>query len=405
VKIRDLRIKEMFEKIKRLFLQETEPGRAKVNRKALYWTVLIALVVFTVVLGSIRGRGKTKSGEKVVPVETDAVKTGSIEESIELTGWVRANMVTEVTSKVTGRLESLQLDKDDGTIVDVEEGVQVKKGQQIAVIDHNIYQAQVDAAKAAEEAAQVGLADAEREKRRILALFEGGSATEQSKDKAITTAELAATQLNSAKANLELAEINLQESTIRSPIDGIVIQKHIDVGNLINIGQRIVTVADINTVKLVVSAPERYVGQVKEGLPVKIKVDSYQEKGFEAKVYSVYPALDEQTHTIQVEIRLDNAKLLLKPGMYAKVTIVLKHKDDTVVIPRDVVLGGKVDEPYVYVVENGIAHKRIVKTGITEGANIEIIEGLKAGESLVVNGMNYLTDGIKVEAVVLKDIE
>jgi HlyD family secretion protein len=69
------------------------------------------------------------------------------------------------------------------------------------------------------------------------------------------------------------------------------------------------------------------------------------------------------------------------------------------------VLGGKADEPYVYVVEDGVAHKRIVKTGITEGAKIEIIEGLKAGENLVVNGMNYLIDGIKVEAVVLKDIK
>jgi membrane fusion protein (multidrug efflux system) len=399
------RIKDTYERNKGLFFEETGTGRQKLKARALYWIILTALVVFTLIFGFIRGKGKTMSQEKVVPVEISAAQTGSIEQSIELTGWVRANMVADVTSKVTGRLESLQLVKGDGQIIYVEEGLQVKKGDQLAIIDHNIYQAQVDAAKAAVEAAHVGLNDAERENKRIVALYEGGSATEQSKDKAVTTAELAVTQLTSAGANLELAEINLQESTIRSPIDGIVTQKHIDVGNLINIGQRIVTVADMNTVKLVVSAPERYVGQFKQGLPVRIKVDSYQEKIFEAKVYSVYPALDEQTHSMQIEIRLDNEKLLLKPGMFAKVTIVLRHKDDVVVIPRDVVLGGKIDEPYVYVAEDGLAHKRVVKTGITEGANTEIIEGLKAGENLVVNGMNYLIDGIKVEAVVLKDIK
>jgi len=399
------RIKDTFERNKGLFFEETGTGRQKLKTRALYWIILTAIVVFTLIFALLRGKGKTISQEKVVPVEISAVQTGSIEQSIELTGWVRANMVADVTSKVSGRLESLQLVKDDGQIIIVEEGLQVKKGDQLAIIDHNIYQAHVDAAKAAEEAARVGLNDAEREKKRILALFEGGSATEQSKDKAVTTAELAVTQLTSAGANLELAEINLQESTIRSPIDGIVTQKHIDVGNLINIGQRIVTVADMNTVKLVVSAPERYVGQFKQGLPVRIKVDSYQEKIFEAKVYSVYPVLDEQTHTIQVEIRLNNEKMLLKPGMFAKVTIVLKQKNNVIVVPRDVVLGGKIDEPYVYVVEDGIAHKRIVITGITESDKLEIIDGLKAGESLVVNGMNYLTEGIKVETVVLKEIK
>ena len=399
------RIKDTYERNKGLFFEETGTGRQKLKARALYWIILTALVVFTLIFGFIRGKGNGLSQEKVIPVETDVVKTASIEQSIELTAWVRANMVADVTSKVTGRLKSLQLVKGEGQIIYVEEGLKVKKGDQLAIIDHNIYQAQVDAAKAAVEAAQVGLNDAEREKKRIIALYEGGSATEQSKDKAVTTAELAATQLNSARANLELADINLQESTIRSPIDGIVTQKHIDVGNLMNIGQRIVTVADINTVKLVVSAPERYVGQIKEGLPARIKVESYQGEFFEAEIYSVYPALDEQTHTIQIEIRLDNEKMLLKPGMFAQVTIVLKQKNDVVVVPRDVVLGGKVDEPYVYVVEDGLAHKRVVKTGITEGANTEIIEGLKAGENLVVNGMNYLIDGIKVEAVVLKDIK
>ena len=207
-----------------------------------------------------------------------------------------------------------------------------------------------------------------------------------------------------AEANLELAEINLRESAITSPIDGIVTAKHIDVGNLIKAGDRIVTVADMKTVKLIVAAAEKYSEQVLVGAPVRIRIDALPEKVFTAKVHSVYPALDEQTHTIQIEIRMDNDELLLKPGMFARVTLITEHKDNTVIIPKDVVLGGRIDEPYVYVVEDGTAHKRFVKIGIKQADNYEIIDGLSVSEKLVVNGMNYLADGMKVKVVQLEEI-
>jgi membrane fusion protein (multidrug efflux system) len=140
-------------------------------------------------------------------------------------------------------------------------------------------------------------------------------------------------------------------------------------------------------------------------MPVKIKVDTFADRVFDAQVYSVYPALDTQTHTIQVEIRIDNRELLLKAGMFARVTLVLQAQKDVVVVSRDVVLGGKIDEPYVYVVDNGIAHKRIVKLGITQADRYEIAEGLKPGEKLIVNGMHSVKDGSSVEVVRLEDIK
>ncbi len=392
------------ERLKGIFVKEGTPGQQKLSRRAVYWSVLIAAIVITFALASFHRGGKEDTGEKIVPVEIDTVQTDSIEETIELTGWIRANNVTEVTTKVSGRIESLKLVNGEDRPVDVEEGLEVKKGQQLAVIDHDTYQAHLDSARAVVEAARVEVADAERERERILALYEGGSATEQSKDKAVTAAELAAANLNSAKANLELAEINLRESTIRSPIDGVVTMKHIDIGNLINIGQRIVTVADIKTVKLVVSASERYVGKIAEGTAARVRVDAFSMKEFEAKVYSVYPALDEQTHTVQAELRLENKDLMLKPGMFAKITLVLQQKNDVVVVPRDIVLGGKIDEPYVYVVEDDVAHKRIVRTGIVQADRCEITEGLEAGERIVVNGMYYLEDGKKVKVVKLEEV-
>jgi len=364
----------------------------KVSRRKIYWIAAFVLVFFIFWFGYCRSSGESKEQERAVPVEVEDVSTGSIEQTIEVTGWIRANKIVDVTSKVPGRIESLQVILGDGEVVNVEEGLTVKKGQQLAVIDHGTYLAQVEAAKADLQAREVKLADAEREKKRIIKLFKGGSATEQSKDKAVTAAELAAAGLNLAKANLQLAQINLKESTIISPIEAIVTAKHIDQGNLIREGDRIVTVADMKTVKVVVAVAEQYGGQIVAGTPARIKVDAFGDRVFDAEVYSVYPVLDEQTHTIQAEIRMDNDELQLKPGMFARVTLITEHKDNVVVIPRDVVLGGRIDEPYIYVVEDGIARKSFVKLGI------------KQAEKLVVNGMNYLTDSILVEVVRLEDI-
>lgn len=377
----------------------------RVNRKLVYWAVVFVLVFVTFWFGYVHQPARKPQEQSAVPVEVEVVGTDSIEETVELTGWIKAEKTVDVKSKVPGRVESLQTVSDNGGLIAVEEGLAVRKAQQIALIDRDIYLAQLAAVTANVKAAEVELADAEREKKRIIALYEGGSATEQSKDKAITAAELAKARLNSAKAALELAEISLRESKIVSPIDGIVTARRIDEGNLVKTGDTIVTVAAMKTVKVIVAAAEKYAAEIAVGTPVRIEVDAFAGRIFEAKVYSIHPALDEQTHTIQVEIRIKNDELFFKPGMFARVTLVTRRKDDVVVIPRDVVLGGKIDKPYVYVVEDGIAHKRFVDVGITQAARYEITDGLKAGETLVVNGMNYLTDGTAVEVVRMEDIK
>jgi len=377
--------------------------------KTKFWLAIAALLAVTFWFGYFHKKGEKSEEKRIVPVEVETVTVGPIEETIELTGWIRANQVVDIAPKVAGRLESLQAVGDDGSKADVEEGLVVKKGQLLAVIDHDVYLAQLAAAKAAVEARTVEIAEAEREKNRMLALYQSGSSTEQAKDKAVTTAQLAAASLNAAKANLELARVNLQESEVNSPIDGVVTAKHIDQGNMIKAGDKIVTVADLKTVKVVASVAEKYGAEITAGTDAELVVDAFPDRVFKASVYSVYPALDEQTHTIQIEIRLDNEQMLLKPGMFAKITLIMNRKSDAVVISRDVVLGGKVDKPYIYVVENTSkelkAHKRLVDIGIIQADKCEITDGLKPGEKLVVNGMQYLADGINVEVVRMGEIK
>jgi len=377
----------------------------KMVRRVIYWVTAFALVFVTFWFGYTRQPATVQVEKKPVPVEVEPVTTGSIEETLNLTGWIKASQVVEVTSKVSGRVESLRVVCDTGEALPVEEGLLVKKNRQLAVIDHDVYLAQVAAAQAGVKAAEVQLAEAQREKKRITALFESGSATEQEKDKVATAADLAAANLSLAQANLDLAQVNLRESTIVSPIDGIVTAKYIDEGNFIAPGQRIVAVADVSTVRVIVAIAEKYGAKIQAGTLARIKVDTFPDKYFDAQVYSIYPAFEPQSHTMQIEIRLKNDESLLKSGMFASVTLIPERRQDVVVIPRDVILGGKVDKPYVYVVENGAARKVIVNIGIAEEARCEITGGLKGGEQLVVNGMQYLADGCAVEVVRLEDIK
>jgi membrane fusion protein (multidrug efflux system) len=390
------------------------------RKRVIYWIIVVVVAGSLFWAGFLRKKTEKAPEEKIIPVEVQAVETGSIEQTIEVTGVIRANHVVYVKSKVPGRIESLSLLLPDGKAVPIEEGLEVKKGRQIAVVDHDTYAAEVARAAAVVAAAEstvkiyeVELADAKREMERINKLYESGSTTEQNRDKAATAyhaseaqLEAAKAQLAQARAQLDLAQINLKESNIVSPIDGIITEKHIDRGNLINVGDVIVTIADMKHIKVIVGLAERYKTMVGPGLPARIYVDAYPDKPFSGKVYSVYPALDEKTRTLLVEIRLDNTDLLLKPGMFARVALVTDSKENVVIVPRDVVLGGRIDdEPYVYVVVDETAEKRFVKIGIKQGDRWEALDGLKPFERLVVNGMNYLTDGSKVHIVRMEDIQ
>jgi len=381
----------------------------KVFRRIIYWIVAFGVVSATFWFGFRPKPSQERAGEKLVPVEVAEVRVGSIEQSLELTGWIEASRIVRVSSKVSGRLESLAVVLEDGKVLPVEEGLRVRKGQELGRVDREVYLAQLAAAEAAVRAREVELADAEREKRRIMSLYEGGSVTEQAKDRAVTAVELASANLRAAEADLELAKINLRESTIVAPMDGVVTAKHVDPGNLVRIGDPIVTIADIETVKIIVPVAERYADKITEGMPAVISVDAFADRRFHAKVYSLHPVLDPQTHTLQVEIRLDNEEGLLRPGMFARVKLVLQHREKAVVIARDVVLGGKINEPYVFVVEEQdgrkVACKRIVRLGIREGGRCEVVEGLREGELLVVNGMHFLADGMQVELVRIEEIQ
>lgn len=207
-----------------------------------------------------------------------------------------------------------------------------------------------------------------------------------------------AAKVQQAEAALQLARISLQESTIYAPMAGVVSCKNLDEGNMVSPGVCIVTIVQVDTVKVVVGVGERDVALIAEGKTKAIvRTEAYDEV-FEGTVQKVSPVADERTRTVEVEIHVPNPQRRLKPGMFARVELVLREKKGVPVIPDHAVTWVE-DEPFVTVVNDGKAHRRAVKLGLAEGPVVEVTEGLQAGALVVTRGQQGLNEGDPVAVI------
>ncbi len=344
-----------------------------------------------------------------IKVAVHSVETGSISQDVWITGEVRALQSVDIVPKVSGRLEQLRL--SDGTLI--EEGIEVKEGETVAIIEHEQYAAAVRAAetglavaKAAREIARVNLTDTEREKNRYVELYAAGACTQQELDRAVTAyergqaqLEQAEAQINQAEAALDQAKINLEESTIEAPFSGLVVHKYLDEGSFVGPSTPLFKLADISVIEITgglagIHYEKLGIGETK----AIIEVDAYPEERFEGTLSRIRPELDRATRTVVVTIRIDNPKHRLKPGMYARIRVLLEERENVPLVPDQALVyqGGKT---LAYVVNNGIVHVREVKIGLEEGAKNEVLEGLQPGDKVVIRGQTLLSDGVAVEAV------
>jgi len=370
----------------------------KVIRRIIYWAAAVVLVFATFWFGYTRIFSKTPpSGDANSPLKVMAqpVGTSNIAETIAVTGTFDALTSVEIIPDISGRLEQLRL--PDGTLADV--GVAIKAGEVIAVINHDVYSAQLAECQANLEARKVALADADREKKRIVALYEGGSATEQNKDKAVTAAELAAASVKQAEAALATIKVTLDKANIEAPIAGVVSKKYVDEGNMVGPTTPLVRIVQIETLKVLGGVSERYLPVLIAGkTPVHIKTDAYPEDEFEGTVYRVGVAVDVVTRTGEVEIRVPNPDMKLKPGMFARMKIVARERENVVVVPNSALLREE-DNVYVFVANGSKALRRGVRLGLSQSEYYEVLEGLSVGDMVITHGQRQLEDGQIVEVI------
>jgi len=323
--------------------------------------------------------------ERVFNVQVQPVETRSLRPFIEAIGTLKAFEQVVVSSEIEGILRT----------TNVEEGSFVPKGALLAAVDDRDYASELRRVEFALKQAQATLVNARAEFGRKEALYREELVTKQQFDDVATRLAVADAEVERSKAALAIARERYAKTRILAPMAGWISEKRISQGEYVRNGTPLYTLVQIDPLRLLFTVSEKDIGKLRIGQDVQFKVDAYPDREFKGRVTILYPTIDERTRSLTVEARAANPERLLKPGLFAKVTLYTAEPRDTVVIPVTSMLyeGRNVK---VFVVEGDRARERPVKAGNKYDDVMEVTEGLKGGETLVVTGQQNLAEGAKV---------
>lgn len=363
--------------------------------KIIYHKV-VAMLAIILLLISISGCGKKTQEEapNIINVETAVVKTMDITRYSSYSGKVKGSLEVEVMPILSRRV----------TEVYVAEGQTVRQGQVIVRLDSSkldiaVQQAEaaLASALAAQEANEVQRQTALSNYERTQELYNAGAVSKQ----ALETAKAQYDALNTgaaeagvaqAQAALNLAQQNLADCEITSPIDGIVGRVDVSVGDMASPQSPVAVINKTADLEVEVKVSESDISSVQTGTAVKVRIKAIGEEPFTGTVKSVASVSDPVTHTYPVKVALPNNRTTkIKSGMFAEVMLGTERRTGVIAIPMEAVLP-KSGESVVYVVnEENRAQAVVVQTGLNDGTYVEITEGLQVGQKVVTKG-NTLID-------------
>jgi RND family efflux transporter MFP subunit len=287
----------------------------------------------------------------------------------EVVGTVRAKLHATLEAKVSGRIEQLP----------VVLGQRVKAGDLVARLDAVEIKARLDQARAS-------LEQADRDWKRISALFKGQAVTQSELDNAQARQQV-------AKAGVAEAEAMMRYLEVRAPFDGVVSRKWADVGDLASPGKPLVEIEDPSVLQIDADIPEAIASQVHLGASLAVRLDN-RNGPLPGKVAEIAPAADPASRTVRIKVDVPPAPGLM-PGQFARVLVPVGESNSLDVPASSVVQRGQLE--MVFVVTNRQAHLHLVKTGKRVGDQVEILSGLDAGDPVAVEGAPLLADGQTVE--------
>lgn len=334
----------------------------------------------------------------VVPVAVAAAEQGDVESVVTLSGRVAAEVEMQVIPKIAGRVK--------GVFADV--GDRVRQGQILVKIDDAEIAAAVSQADAGLAVAEAGariaaanLEDARRNLERMQQLYDSGAISLQQLEQAqlgydSAAAGVSEAQVRQAQAAVESARLQLANTVVTSPVDGLVTARYADPGSMTGPAQPLMTLVAIDNVQVEVNVPEDDINKLAPGQQVPVKVAAAGEQPFTGKITGLAPAADARSKMFPVKIAIPNSGHKLKPGMFAEVELVTEIRRSVTRIPLDAVIE-KDGRKTVYVVDGEKVREHQVETGVADSKNVEIRSGLRPGDRIVVSGQEFLTDGSRVK--------
>lgn len=380
-------------------------------------TILVAIMIILLIIA-----GKKKKTQPVQSYETEIVKRGDIQNTVTATGTLSAIITVNVGTQVSGVIKRLHADFNS----------RVKKGQLLAEMDKTPLLATLSESEAALENARAQLLFQEANYNRIKPLYDKNLVAQTDYDQALYNYNMAKANLKSAESQYERARINLSYATIYSPIDGVVLNRAVSEGQTVAAGfntPTLFTIAnDLTQMQVEANVDEADIGQVKEGDRVTFTVDAFPDLQFSGKVTEVrlQPVTTNNVVTYTVVIKAPNPDLKLMPGMTASITIITNEAHNVLLIPAKALqytpsennnalpgFGGSPDikaknrpgvmnpgnfspegiqadssgSPrfkIVWLKKGQIIKPQSVQTGIDDDIHIELINGLKEGDTVIV---------------------
>jgi membrane fusion protein (multidrug efflux system) len=351
---------------------------------ALPFLSLVLLVVIILILQSwIKSEGEIikakKAGElnteqAVVNVVALDVKPGLIRDRINLPGLVRPWVELKVVAEVRGRIVAKN----------VTEGQRINKGDILAVIDDRDYRNAVTSAKASFRAAKAA-------HDRIAALFQDQLATQTQMDDSLAAME-------TTKAALDNAFLSLERCEIRSPMAGIADKVYLENGQFMASGDLVANILQIDRVKVQVGIPESDVDAVRRVRTFNIVIDALDARTFEGSYHYLAKSTDSLARSYRLEIEVNNPSGEILPDMFTRVEIVKRSVDNSLAVPLFALVNQK-ETKAVFLADNGHARLVPVHTGIQEGWQVQVTDGLAPGAQVIVVGQRDVNDGDPIKII------
>jgi HlyD family secretion protein len=371
-------------------------------------------------------RGGRGSGSSEVAVRTTTVQRISIQREVELSG----NLVSPEQAKVSSEVAGVVKDAN------IELGQEVKAGQILVQLDTRELDLALERAQSAlrqteaqlgidnsrssevppdEEIASVRTAIANRDDTkaqftRAQELVNKGLMPRADLDSTQTRLKVTEAILQSSlenvrslkaslqdrRASVQLAQKKINDASVRAPVAGAVSEKLVQRGEYIRENSQVVTIVQLNPLQLRTAVQEKFSNVIRPSLSVKFEVAPFPGQTFIGRIANISPSIDQQTRTFAVEILVDNSNRKLKPGFFAKGTILTDIDNNVMALPEDAlsILAGVSS---VFLVENGVIRQQSVTVGAHQGTFYEIVDGLKGNEILAVTNLNQLVTGTKVK--------
>ena len=388
------------------------------------WLVCVSFVVVAGCNGAAGQARRDAGRSSAIAVSTASVQYISIQRTVDLAGTLISPDQAKVSAEAPGVVES----------VSVQLGDEVRKGQELVRLAPRELELALQRAESAlrQTEAQLGMSgtesqplpddqiatirtaaanldDARTQNTRAEQLATRGllagaeveatrtklKVAEAAYESALETVRSLKASLQDRRAAYELAQKKLNDAVIRAPVAGAVSERLVQPGEFIKEDTPVITLVQMDPLKLSTAAQEKYAGVLKTGMAVQFIVESYPNETFRGRIVSVSPAVDQATRTFAVEAELPNPGHRLKPGFFAK-GVILTHVDSHVIAAPDDAVSTLAGVSTVFVVENGKVKPQNVTIGVHQGSLFEIVDGLKGGETLAASNLSQLSAGAAV---------